>query len=61
MKRQKIRKNGFYGETIFNIACYNLSRSYTISGKNTRQAIGQYKAITNYIEKVKTQKEKLKK
>lgn len=59
MKRQKIRKDGFYGETIFNIACYNLSRNYKISGKNTRQAIGQYKAITNYIEKVKAQKEKL--
>lgn len=61
MRKQKIRKDGFYGETIFNIACYNLSRSYTISGKNTKQAKGQYKVITNYIEKVKTPKEKLSK
>lgn len=59
MRKQKNKKRDFYGETIFNIACYNLSRSYTISGKNTKKAIGQYKAITNYIEKVKAPKEKL--
>lgn len=61
MKRQKIRKDGFYGETIFNLACYNLSRSYTIGEKNTKKAIGQYKAVTNYLEHVKTQQEKEKK
>lgn len=61
MKRQKIKKDGFYGETIFNIACYNLSRSYTIGEKNTKKAIGQYKAVTNYLEHVKTQQEETKK
>lgn len=61
MRKQKIRKDGFYGETIFNIACYNLSRSYTIGEKNTKTAIGQYKAVTNYLEKIKAQEEKLRK
>lgn len=59
MRKQKNKKDGFYGETIFNIACYNLSRSYTIGEKNTKKAIGQYKAVTNYLEKIKAPKEKL--
>lgn len=53
MKRQKIKKNGFYGETVFNLASYSLSRNYTIGGKNTKGAIAQFTAITNYLKSYK--------
>ena len=51
MKRQKIKNRGdFYSETIFNIAAYNCSRSYTIGGKNSKRATSEMVAITNYID-----------
>lgn len=62
MKKWKI-KNGdnFYGETIFNIAAYNCSRSYTIGGKNSKRATSQMVAITNYIDNLlKTSKKEIK-
>lgn len=59
MKRQKIKKNGFYGETIFNLASYNLSRNYTIGRKNTKGAIAQFTAITNYLKDCKAQQKRI--
>lgn len=53
MKRQKIKKNGFYGETVFNLASYSLSRNYTIGGKNSKGAVAQFTAITNYLKSYK--------
>lgn len=51
MKKQKTKNRGnFYGETIFNIAAYNCSRSYTIGGKNSKRATSKVAAITNYID-----------
>lgn len=61
MKRQKIKKNGFYGETIFNLASYSLSRNYTIGKKNSKEAIAQFTAITNYLKDCKALQGKVKK
>lgn len=61
MKKQKIKRGGFYGETIFNLACYTLSRNYTIGGKNTKRATAQYTAITNYLENYKARQKKVEK
>lgn len=61
MKKQKIKRGGFYGETIFNLACYTLSRNYTIGGKNTKRAIAQYTAVTNYLENYKARQKKVEK
>lgn len=45
-------------ETIFNLAAYNCSRSYTIGGKNSKRANSKMAAITNYIDNLpKTSKE----
>ena len=43
------KRNNTFGETIFNIAAYNCSRSYTIGGKNSKRATSQMVAITNYL------------
>lgn len=61
MKKQKTKNRGnFYGETIFNIAAYNCSRSYTIGGKNSKRATSQMVAITNYLHNLpETSKEKI--
>ena len=59
MKRQKIKRGGFYGETIFNLASYNLSRNYTIGGKNTKRATAQLTAITNYLESYKARQKEM--
>lgn len=59
MKRQKIKKNGFYGETIFNLASYNLSRNYTVGEKNTKGAIAQFTAITNYLKSYKARQKEI--
>ena len=56
MKKQKIKKNGFYGATVFNLASYSLSRNYTIGGKNTKGAIAQFTAITNYLKNYKARR-----
>ena len=61
MKKQKIRKNGFYGETVFNLASYSLSRDYTIGGKNTKGATEQFTAITNYLKNCKVRQRKVEK
>lgn len=51
LKKQKTKNRGdFYGETVFNIAAYNCSRSYTIGGKNSKRATSQVAALTNYID-----------
>ena len=59
MKRQKTKNRGdFYGEKIFNIAAYNCSRNFTISGKNSKRATSQMVPITNYLHNMpKTPKE----
>lgn len=59
MKRQKIKRGGFYGETIFNLASYTLSRNYTIGGKNTKRATAQLTAITNYLESYKARQKEM--
>lgn len=59
MKRQKIKRGGFYGETIFNLASYTLSRNYTIGEKNTRRATAQLTAITNYLESYKARQKEM--
>ncbi len=59
MKRQKIKRGGFYGETIFNLASYTLSRNYTIGGKNTKRATAQLMAITNYLESYKARQKEM--
>ena len=51
MKKQKIRKNGdFYGETIFNIAAYNCSRTYIFGRKNSRRTLAKILALSNYMD-----------
>lgn len=59
MKRQKNKRGGFYGETIFNLASYTLSRNYTIGEKNTRRATAQLTAITNYLESCKARQKEM--
>lgn len=59
MKRQKIRRDDFYGETIFNLASYTLSRNYTIGEKNTKRATAQYLAINNYLESCKARQKEM--
>ena len=61
MKKQKIKENGFYCETIYNLASYNLSRNYTIGKKNSKEAIAQFTAITNYLKDCKASQKKIKK
>lgn len=60
MKKWKI-KNGdnFYGEKIFNIAAYNCSRNYVVGRRNSKRALSQVLAITNFLHNLqKTSKEK---
>ncbi len=53
MKKQKIKNRGyFYGEAIFNIAAYNCSRNYTISGRNSKRAELSTLAIVEYMHNV---------
>lgn len=62
MKKWKI-KNGdnFYGEAIFNIAAYNCSRNYAVGKRNSKRALSQVLAITNFLDNLqKTSKEKIK-
>lgn len=54
MKKQKNKKNGFYGESIFNLACYNLSRNYVIGKKNTKRVTAQLTVIANYLKDCET-------
>ena len=50
MKKWKI-KNGdnFYGEAIFNIAAYNCSRNYVVGKRNSKRALSQVLAITDFL------------
>lgn len=62
MKKWKI-KNGdnFYGEAIFNIAAYNCSRNYIVGKRNSKRALSQVLAITNFLDNLqKTSKKEIK-
>ena len=62
MKKWKI-KNGdnFYGEAIFNIAAYNCSSNYVVGRRNSKRALSQVLAITNFLNGLQeTSKEKIK-
>lgn len=62
MKKWKI-KNGdnFYGEVIFNIAAYNCSRNYVVGKRNSKRALSQVLAITNFLDNLqKTSKKEIK-
>ncbi len=59
---KKYKNNSYssrYGETIFNLVCYNLSRNYAIGRKNTKRAAAQYTAVMNYLENCKARQEKV--
>lgn len=50
MKKQKNKSKGsYYNEAVFNIAVYNCSCNYTISGHNSKRALSSVLAITNYL------------
>lgn len=62
MKKWKI-KNGdnFYGEAIFNIAAYNCSRNYIVGKRNSKRALSQVLAITNFLHNLpETSKKEIK-
>ena len=62
MKKWKI-KNGdnFYGEAIFNIAAYNCSRNYIVGRRNSKRALSQVLAITNFLHNLpETSKKEIK-
>lgn len=62
MKKWKI-KNGdnFYGEAIFNIAAYNCSRNYIVGRRNSKRALSQVLAITNFLDNLpETSKKEIK-
>lgn len=62
MKKWKIKnENNFYGEAIFNIAAYNCSRNYVVGKRNSKRALSQVLAITNFLDNLqKTSKEEIK-
>lgn len=62
MKKWKI-KNGdnFYGEAIFNIAAYNCSRNYVVGKRNSKRALSQVLAITDFLHNLpETSKKEIK-
>lgn len=60
MKKQKIKRGGFYGEKVFNIAAYNCSRNYIIGRCNSKRALSSVLVITNYLHNLpETPKEKI--
>lgn len=62
MKKWKI-KNGdnFYGEAIFNIAAYNCSCNYVVGRHNSKRALSQVLAITNFLHNLpETSKKEIK-
>lgn len=61
MKKQKNKNEGsYYNEAVFNIATYNCSRNYTVSGHNSKRALSSVIAITNYLHNLpETTKEKI--
>lgn len=62
MKKQKIKNRGdFYGEAIFNIAAYNCSRNYVVGRHNSKRALSQVLAITNFLHNLpETSKKEIK-
>ena len=62
MKKWKIKnEDNFYGEAIFNIAAYNCSRDYVVGRCNSKRALSQVLAITNFLHGLpETSKEKIK-
>lgn len=62
MKKWKIKNRGdFYGEAIFNIAAYNCSRNYVVGKRNSKRALPQVLAITNFLDNMqKTSKKEIK-
>lgn len=60
MKKQKIKRGGFYGEAVFNIAAYNCSRNYIFGRRNSKRTMSSVLAITDYLHNLpKTSKEKI--
>lgn len=62
MKKQKIKNRGnFYGEAIFNIAAYNCGRNYVVGKRNSKRALSQVLAITNFLDNLpETSKKEIK-
>ena len=62
MKKQKNKnKDSYYNEAVFNIAAYNCSRNYTISGHNSKRALSSVLAITDYLHNLpETSKKEIK-
>lgn len=59
MKKWKIKnRNNFYGEAIFNIAAYNCSRNYVVGRRNSKRALHQVLAITNFLDNLQKTSEK---
>lgn len=48
-----MKKNVLVTETIFNIACYNMSRHYGVNKKNSKRSEKMALAIFDYIEHLK--------
>lgn len=55
-----MKKHVLFGEAIFNIACYNLTRNFRVGGKNTKRAQAQMNVIATYMESVKSGKANVK-
>ena len=53
-----MKKNVMVTETIFNIACYNMSRNYGINKKNSKRSEKMALAIFDYIEHIKSKEKK---
>jgi hypothetical protein len=45
-----MKKHVLFGEAIFNIASYNLTRNFRLGGKNTKRAQAQMNVIITYME-----------
>ena len=61
MKKLKYKRGGFYGETIFNLNSYAVSRNYAISGKNSKRSEKAYLALVDYLHNYKARQKKVKK
>lgn len=61
MKKQKIKRGDFYGEPIFNLNAYAVSRNYAIGQKNSKRAERQYLALVDYLQNYKARQKKVEK
>ena len=50
MKKQKIKKSGFYGEIIFNITAYNATRNFTVGKRNSKRAYLSVTVLIYYMD-----------